>query len=258
MKKYFVSLFFAAFFAALGALGAYLAKLFLRPIRDEIGKFDRFIADSAHELNTPLSALLLVADSLKNSCSDEKNLSRLKITARSIATIYDDLAFFAKKGEVESYDEEIEMAGLVTQRVEMMREMAELKNIIIDSEMKPFVCKIDRSKASKLIDNLLSNAIKYSPKDTRVCVSSVMSHLRIEDSGSGIPKDMEKKVFDRNFRLDNKQFGSGIGLAIVRKICEEYKIDIAIDSSQALGGAKFSLNFINIITKGQTNGRVDR
>ncbi len=222
------------------AIGAYLAKLFLRPIRDEIERFDRFIADSAHELNTPVAALLLIADALKSSSSDERNLSRLKIAARSISNIYDDLAFFAKKGEIQSFDEVLDVADILSQRVELLSDMAKLKNIELTMQLERCEISIDRAKLQKLLDNLLSNAIKYTPNNGSIKIKLAQRTLNIEDSGNGIPQNMSSRVFDRDFRLDRKQHGFGIGLAIVKSICDEYGIEIIISKS-LLGGAGFEL-----------------
>jgi len=224
------------------SVGVYLAKLFLRPIRSEIDRFDRFIANSAHELKTPISALILIADSLKDSCKDEKNLTRLKIVARSIAGIYDDLAFFSKKGDMESFDENIELSSLINQRVELLADLMRLKNISVELSLKTKWLKTDRSKFSRVIDNLLTNSIKFTPNGGKILITLNDKTVSIEDSGTGIADSIREKIFDRYFRAKSNQNGFGIGLAIVKSICDQYQINIKTETSM-LGGAKFELTF---------------
>jgi signal transduction histidine kinase len=89
---------------------------------------------------------------------------------------------------------------------------------------------------SAIIDNLISNAFKYNKKGGYIKVYLDKSYLVIEDSGIGI-KDT-KKIFDRFYKENER--GIGIGLSIVKKLCEELKIDIKVSSNS--NGTKIKLN----------------
>lgn len=226
---------------AICLIGFYLGKLFLKPMRLEIERFNDFIAQSAHELNTPVASLLLIADMFKNE-QNSQNVARLKVIARSIAGIYEDLSYFATRGIIKNSDEMLDVAEIANQRVAIFEESAKFKNIEISQILEEFYTLIDRTRAARLIDNLLSNAIKYTPNGGKILISVQKTKLTVEDSGSGIGDDFAKIAFDKYSRNSSAVSGLGLGLAIVKSICDDYNINIQIECSN-LGGAKFILNW---------------
>lgn len=226
---------------AICLIGFYLGKLFLKPMRLEIERFNDFIAQSAHELNTPVASLLLIADLFKNE-QNSQNVARLKVIARSITGIYEDLSYFATRGIIKNSDEMLDISEVASQRVAIFEESAKLKNIEICQNLNEFYTLMDRTRAARLIDNLLSNAIKYTPNGGKVLISVEKSKIIVEDSGTGIDDNFAKIAFEKYSRDSGVVSGLGLGLAIVKSICDDYGIDIEIGRCE-FGGAKFILNW---------------
>ena len=101
----------------------------------------------------------------------------------------------------------------------------------------------NRSMISELIDNLCQNAIRYSNEGARVTVSVWLVHespiLTVSDTGIGIPKDQQERVFERFYRVDKSRSrqtgGTGLGLAIVKHIVELHHAEIKLESEPGKG-----------------------
>lgn len=115
-----------------------------------------------------------------------------------------------------------ELLELVLKR---LKPLAAKKNIeLLFESFRPVVAQVDEVKITQVISNLVENAIKYNNVDGWVHVSLNADHqffyVRVEDSGIGIPKDSQGKVFDRFYRVDKARSretgGTGLGLSIVR------------------------------------------
>ena len=95
----------------------------------------------------------------------------------------------------------------------------------------------NKNQISKLIDNLLSNAIKYNKKGGEIAIVLKENSLVIKDSGCGISKENLMHIFERYARFNEDQGGFGIGLSLVKKICEENDILISCESKEGEGSA---------------------
>jgi signal transduction histidine kinase len=117
------------------------------------------------------------------------------------------------------------------------------KNVIL--ELSDGVVFSDEGSLLKIIENIYSNAIKYSKQSVKVKLKyeNDMFHLHIEDDGRGIKESEREKIFELFEQTDNtvltrEHEGTGIGLYIVKLLCDKLKYSIAIDRSK-LGGADF-------------------
>lgn len=109
--------------------------------------------------------------------------------------------------------------------------MANIKKIDIKTDLNSdVVLNIDEKKISKLIDNLISNAIKYNKIGGSIFIILNKNKLTIKDTGQGIKQEYIDLMFERYARFDNVAGGFGIGLNIVKMICDEYNLDIKITS----------------------------
>jgi len=215
-----------------------LGKMFLKPVRDTIKNLENFIRDATHEMNTPISVILTNIEMLKMKKIESKEIQRIESSAKRLEKIFKDLTFVRlnhnRKKEIIS----VNLKDIINERVEMCKTFIENKKIKIIKECEDFVVKADREDINRLIDNLLSNAVKYSPQDETV-------HLSIKNgvfciSNRGEIKNLNK-ITEKFYRENKNEGGFGLGLYIVKKICENYGYKLDIKNEK--GFVKISVKF---------------
>ena len=239
LKLNIISIFFIIYLI-IALIGFYLAKLFLRPIREERVKLNNFIKDTTHELNTPISAILM---STENKNLSEKQIERVRISAKRVSEIYSDLTYlFLENKETIKNIQEFNLKDLISEQMEYLDLIATKKRVKINKNIEDFDYKIDKDDFIRIFNNLVSNAIKYNKMGGIIDISLQNNILKISDSGIGIEKDKINDIYKRYYRATNEQGGFGIGLNIVSYICSFYKIKIIVDS-QINKGTTFTLTF---------------
>ena len=239
LKLNIISIFFIIYLI-IALIGFYLAKLFLRPIREERVKLNNFIKDTTHELNTPISAILM---STENKNLSEKQIERVRISAKRVSEIYSDLTYlFLENKETIKNIQEFNLKDLISEQMEYLDLIATKKRVKINKNIEDFDYKIDKDDFIRIFNNLVSNAIKYNKMGGIIDISLQNNILKISDSGIGIEKDKINDIYKRYYRATNEQGGFGIGLNIVSYICSFYKIKILVDS-QINKGTIFTLIF---------------
>ena len=237
--KYKMLFWFLFSFILLLFVGYFIAKLFLKPMRESIQMLDRFIKDTTHELNTPIAAILSNIQMINKDNIDEKlakKINRIEIGAKTISNIYEDLTFVSLNNQIISNNEKLNFSQILNQRVDFFKSIANSKQIefILDIKENVFIV-CDIKKLSKLIDNILSNAIKYNKFQGFIKVTLKDKILIIEDSGKGMSKDNLANLFTRYKRFDKSIGGFGIGLNIVSLIAKEYDLKIDVISKIDVG-----------------------
>ncbi len=223
-----------------------LVKLILKPIRDNLNLLDRFIKDTTHELNTPVSTILTNIELLNSNDIDiktGKKINRIKTASLTISNLYDDLVFLVLNHSVSSQNETLTLNDIVKQRVEYFDILFSSKDLNVQV-VENGVCTlcIDKKKITRVIDNLISNAIKYTKKSTNIKITIDNNSFKIQDQGKGMSEEQISKIFDRYSRFDDTQGGFGIGYNIIHTIINEYNITIKIDS-KIDEGTCVTLNF---------------
>ena len=237
--KYKMLFWFLFSFILLLFVGYFIAKQFLKPMRESIQMLDRFIKDTTHELNTPIAAILSNIQMINKDNIDEKlakKINRIEIGAKTISNIYEDLTFVSLNNQIISNNEKLNFSQILNQRVDFFKSIANSKQIefILDIKENVFIV-CDIKKLSKLIDNILSNAIKYNKFQGFIKVTLKDKILIIEDSGKGMSKDNLSNLFTRYKRFDKSVGGFGIGLNIVSLIAKEYDLKIDVISKIDVG-----------------------
>ena len=220
-------------------VGYLLLRLFLKPMRDAIELLDRFIKDTTHELNTPVSTVVANIEMIDKSTLDEKllkKINRIDIAAKTISNIYQDLTYITLGNKIISNNEDVEIQILVSERVEYFKSLAQAKRVSLSFEvLNDSTLHIDRAKLSKLLDNLLSNAIKYNKLNGSIVVRVDTSTLEVEDSGIGIAEKDIEQIQERYTRFNKSSGGFGIGFSIIAAIAKEYNLEIQIASKENIG-----------------------
>ena len=220
-------------------IGYFISKLFLKPMRDALHLLDRFIKDTTHELNTPISAIITNIEMIDKDILDDKlarKINRIDIGAKTISNIYEDLTFLTLHNKIISQNEELNLTTILKQRVEYFKSLATIKKIkfILNIEENIYL-NCDVKKISKLIDNLISNAIKYNKIAGTITLTLSEGYLSIEDTGKGMSKENLSNLFERYSRFDKSVGGFGIGLNIVSLIAKEYNLEIDVKSEVEQG-----------------------
>ena len=213
-----------------------------------------FIADAAHELLTPLTALRLQTQLLARAdmprrqrdmlCELQAGVSRTLQLARQLLTL-------ARHGaDAEDRPQEpLDLEKVVHTVMAVHRPLAQAKAIRTEIAARGG-CIITGSEEAlnTMVSNLVENAIKYTGMDgvVRIGLHPVAGgvSLEIEDSGPGIPAGERERVFDRFYRRSgNTANGCGLGLAIAREIATRHGASISLQSSASLGGLKACVGF---------------
>lgn len=216
-----------------------LSRLFLLPVREAISRLDRFIRDTTHELNTPLSVITMSIEQLRRTPQPPelaRHISRIDVASRTISHLYDDLTYLLLHEESKtSTPPQLELRSLLEERIEYFRPVAEAKKVTIHAQLGDAQLSIERDKMVRIVDNLLSNAVKYNKPGGAVTVRLGATSLEVEDTGIGIPEEKLGLIFNRYARFDEANGGFGLGLSILRAICTESDLDISVDSRIAQG-----------------------
>ena len=237
--KYKMFISFVLAFLFMIFIGYFISKLFLKPMRDALHLLDRFIKDTTHELNTPVTVILTNIEMIDKSLLDEKlakKINRIEIGAKTISNIYEDLTFVTLNNQIISNNENINVSDILRQRIDFFNSLADMKKITFKMDIKDNIFILcDVKKISKLIDNLLSNAIKYNKISGFIIVVLSEDGFSIQDSGKGITKENLENLFERYTRFDKSVGGFGIGLNIVSLIIKEYDFKINVESQIDVG-----------------------
>ena len=201
----------------------------------------RFVADAAHELRSPLTALSLQAERLEAadmSAQARERLASLRDGIQRTRGLLDQLLTLARvQDSSQGQSATVSVQHVFRQVLEDLMPLAEAKNIDLGvvSEMDAHVMAPE-ADLKTLIKNLVDNAIRYTPNDGQIDLSVRTSEisviLQVDDTGPGIPQEEHDRVFDPFYRvLGNDEVGSGLGLSIVQTIANRIGADIHLGYS---------------------------
>lgn len=206
----------------------------------------RFVADAAHELRSPLTALSLQAERLASSeMSSEatERVATLRDGMRRTRSLLDQLLTMARVMDSAPVAEgSVSVKTVFRTVLEGLMPLAEARGIDIGAttpdDVTLDVAEID---LQTLVRNLVDNGIRYTPPGGRVDLAITRQEngviLSVEDSGPGIPEAERKRVFDPFYRvLGNTALGSGLGLSIVRTIADRVGASVELTAANASDG----------------------
>jgi len=229
----------ALFVVLIVVVSILLAYYSLYPIRKAININEEFLKDILHDVNTPLSAMVINLKILRNRFGNDRSLDRLENSIKTIKNLQLNLKSYLHN--LPKTKEKFNLSKLIGSRVEYFRVMhPDIKFVLeIPDNVELFT---NKEAFVRVIDNIISNACKYNKKDGKVSITYKENLLSIEDSGVGIKNP--DRVFDRYYKEGER--GLGLGLHIVKQISKELNIDISI-KSQIGKWSRFELNLSEVI-----------
>lgn len=217
-----------------------IIKASVEPYKKANEYLDAFFNDAMHELKTPLGIIQLNLEMLEEKYTNQKpkELQRSINATKNLFLVYEDIEYLIKQKTVKYSKEQIDFSYLLKQRVDQFESLAIPKNIefILKIEDK-LTLFINRTHILRIIDNTISNAVKYSFNDTKITIKLYKKNEKTVFLVHNYAKAIKntKTIFNRYAKENHIKGGFGIGLNIVKNICNSNKIDIFVESSQKDG-----------------------
>jgi two-component system OmpR family sensor kinase len=229
--------------------------LLLRRMRQAFEAQKHFVADAAHELRSPLSALKLQVEQLRRSGTEkdrEVAVHRLGTGIDRATRLVEQLLVLARQqanADSHSNAKPLEINRLCLLAFNDVYPLARQKNIDMGLIQSDECYVMGQEEALRImLRNILDNSIKYSPENSKIDLTVLLNGrsvcLLVEDSGPGIPDGDFGRVMDRFYRIPgNPASGSGLGLSIVRTIADLHSAQVEIKQSETLGGLAVRVTF---------------
>ena len=233
-------------------LGHILSGRAMVPLREAYEKQRQFAADASHELRTPLAVVMASADLLENDPSItspflKQVIADVRDEVKKMTRLVSDLLLVARsdnkalKLKLQKFD----AAELLSQTARLMQQLADKKHIALDIRNRDaHVIQADEQKIKQLMLILVDNAVKYTPDGGEVHVGfekAPQGRVRffVQDTGIGIAKEDQRRIFDRFYRVDKARSremgGNGLGLSIAQEIVNLHQGSIEVTSTLGKG-----------------------
>ncbi len=220
-NKFFVYSLFSAFVSFLFSLYAFM------PLRKALRMNEEFVKDILHDFNTPISSMRINFNLFKREIGANQKIERLENNIETILSLQNNLQIFLKG--IPAQTETLKLKELLEKRIRYFKIL--YPDVDYRLSMEKVLLQTNKDALVRIIDNLLSNAGKYNKTNGKVSIFIKESSLYIEDTGKGIKNT--GSIFNRYYKEQDR--GIGIGLHIVKKLCDELDITIKVKSQERKG-----------------------
>ncbi|MDO8827452.1 ATP-binding protein [Methylophaga sp.] len=215
----------------------------------------RFAADAAHELRTPISALQIHLHNLRQTYGDDsEDWQLMQASVDRMGHLVNQILMLYRTApeQIAAKAESIDMYKLTSEIIARDYQQFEKRQQHIELIGKSAMLQGHGFALETLLQNLLDNASKYAPEKGHILINVQPTEkgvrLIVEDDGPGIPADQYERIFDRFYRYQNENSdlqlpGCGLGLAIVQHIIEMHHADIKLTNSTFKSGLKVVIDF---------------
>jgi two-component system phosphate regulon sensor histidine kinase PhoR len=211
-----------------------------------------FVANVSHEFKTPLTAIQGFAETLLSGALEDAEHSRkfieiIRENAVRLGRLTDDLLKLAQieAGKLELQRQPVAVNSVIQPCLEVARLKADQKNLTLDTDCRADLPLVngDSLCLQQVLQNLLDNAVRYSPTGGRIIVRAFVRGseivISVSDSGVGIPKAEQERIFERFYRADasrsREDGGTGLGLSIAKHLVEAHGGRIQVQSEVGIG-----------------------
>jgi signal transduction histidine kinase len=196
----------------------------------------QFLKHAVHETNTPLSIIMANIELYEMENGKNKYLSNIEVAMKNLFSIYDDLSYLVKKDQIDYPEHKIDFKDFVRSRVEFFNQVAtKVKSkFVFKAPKEKMILFFNESKLQRIIDNNLTNAIKYTyeNEDIFVTLKKEEDYLKLMVSSHSKKIQDPDKIFKEYYREEKSKDGFGLGLNLVKRICDEEGVEIYLESNE--------------------------
>lgn len=226
----------------------------LNNIENSVENIKQFSSDASHELKTPLTVIQGEIELLKNKDATKEELDKVikkvDFEQKKLQSIIKDFILLSKLDKEILKNEKASLDKLILENIEVHLERLEEKSLELKLDLdEDLEVNFNEKYLNIVISNLITNAIKYTNEGfIKINAKKDKAHIYFEicDSGIGINKEDYAKIFERFYRVDKVRSsfeeGSGLGLSIVKKLCERFHSKITMKSEENKGSC-FKVEF---------------
>ena len=223
---------------------------YIRKLEKEKTIRQEFFSNASHELKTPLTAIRGYAELLQSGMASDTNmqkefLGRIHSEVEEMTSLINDILMISRLETKELMpNKEMLSVKLVAEEVQKtLKPLADENNVSLEIHCCDDFVYMDRSHLQGILSNLMGNAVKYNRLggfvQTDITMDSTSLSIRVEDSGIGIAKEDQKRIFERFYRVDKgrskRVAGTGLGLSIVKHVTEFYGGCVSVESQSGVG-----------------------
>ena len=220
-------------------------------IRQKNAELERFTYTVSHDLKSPLITIKSFSGSIKRDLASHRHdriamdLERIGTAADKMAALLDDLLELSRIGRIVNAPEPVALADIVDDVLSQLDGLLKANNVKVDIQPGLPIVMCDRQRLGEVLQNLLENAVKYMGNQPRPQILFGMRSeydkkiFFVEDNGPGIDKKYHQNIFGLFNKLDAKSEGTGIGLALAKRIIEVHGGDIWVESEGIGKGSTF-------------------
>lgn len=223
---------------------------YIRKLEKEKTIRQEFFSNASHELKTPLTAIRGYAELLQSGMASDTQmqkefLGRIHSEVEEMTSPINDILMISRLETKELMPtKEILCVKSVAEEVKKtLKPLADENNVSLEIHCCDEFVYMDRSHLQGILSNLMGNAVKYNRPggfvQTDITMDSTSLSIRVEDSGIGIAKEDQKRIFERFYRVDKGRSkriaGTGLGLSIVKHVTEFYGGCVSVESQSGVG-----------------------
>ena len=223
---------------------------YIRKLEKEKTIRQEFFSNASHELKTPLTAIRGYAELLQSGMASDTNmqkefLGRIHSEVEEMTSLINDILMISRleTKELMPTKEMLCVKSVAEEVKKTLKPLADENNVSLEIHCCDDFVYMDRSHLQGILSNLMGNAVKYNRPggfvQTDITMDSTSLSIRVEDSGIGIAKENQKRIFERFYRVDKgrskRVAGTGLGLSIVKHVTEFYGGCVSVESQSGVG-----------------------
>ena len=223
---------------------------YIRKLEKEKTIRQEFFSNASHELKTPLTAIRGYAELLQSGMASDTQmqkefLGRIHSEVEEMTSLINDILMISRleTKELMPTKEMLCVKSVAEEVKKTLKPLADENNVSLEIHCCDEFVYMDRSHLQGILSHLMGNAVKYNRPggfvQTDITMDSTSLSIRVEDSGIGIAKEDQKRIFERFYRVDKgrskRVAGTGLGLSIVKHVTEFYGGCVSVESQSGVG-----------------------